>query len=193
MKNLNVMQRQHLKLNYKILNLEDKDYLIILKSTFKTEGIPSVYYSIDGYSEDAICIERDDNYWIVYNGERGNKYNIKNYDNVIFACYNMIYRLSESRAEKLRIQNIFEHKIYEICDTPEVKITILTINIKELTKYLQENQSDHHSKRVLLNMISQRRKLLYFLKRKDRKRYYSLISKLGIKDMAVKSSSVYFG
>ncbi|MGN0170189.1 MAG: 30S ribosomal protein S15 [Lachnospiraceae bacterium] len=65
--------------------------------------------------------------------------------------------------------------------SPEVQIAILTGRIQELTEHLKENPKDHHSRRGLLKMVGQRRRLLAYLKDKDIERYRDLISRLGIR------------
>lgn len=77
---------------------------------------------------------------------------------------------------------IQEHKTHE-SDTgsPEVQIAILTEDIVNLTEHLREHKKDHHSRRGLLKMVGQRRKLLAYLKNKDVKRYSALIEKLGLR------------
>ena len=65
--------------------------------------------------------------------------------------------------------------------SPEVQIAILTERIKELTAHLQNNHKDHHSRRGLLKMVGQRRRLLGYLKDKDIERYRALIEKLGLR------------
>ena len=65
--------------------------------------------------------------------------------------------------------------------SPEVQIAILTARINELTEHLKENKKDHHSRRGLLKMVGQRRRLLAYLKEKDIERYRDLIARLGIR------------
>ncbi len=65
--------------------------------------------------------------------------------------------------------------------SPEVQIAILTENIQNLTSHFREHKKDHHSRRGLLKMVGQRRKLLAYLKKSDLKRYSTLIEKLGIR------------
>jgi len=65
--------------------------------------------------------------------------------------------------------------------SPEVQIAILTENINNLTEHLREHKKDHHSRRGLLKMVGQRRKLLAYLKKKDVNRYSALIEKLGLR------------
>lgn len=65
--------------------------------------------------------------------------------------------------------------------SPEVQIAILTSRISHLTGHLQTHAKDHHSRRGLLMMVGQRRRLLNYLKKTDVKRYRTLIDKLGIR------------
>ncbi|MGG1311141.1 30S ribosomal protein S15 [Cohnella laeviribosi] len=65
--------------------------------------------------------------------------------------------------------------------SPEVQIAILTENINNLTEHFREHKKDHHSRRGLLKMVGQRRKLLAYLKKKDVNRYSELIARLGLR------------
>ncbi len=65
--------------------------------------------------------------------------------------------------------------------SPEVQIAILTKSIVTLTDHLRVHKKDHHSRRGLLKMVGQRRKLLTYLKNKDVNRYSTLIEKLGLR------------
>ncbi|PSQ91397.1 MAG: 30S ribosomal protein S15 [Proteobacteria bacterium SW_6_67_9] len=65
--------------------------------------------------------------------------------------------------------------------SPEVQVALLSARITHLTEHFNTHKHDHHSRRGLLKMVSQRRSLLDYLKRKDRQRYQDLIKKLGIR------------
>ncbi len=65
--------------------------------------------------------------------------------------------------------------------SPEVQIAILTTRIKNLTEHMKEHKKDFHSRRGLLVMVSLRRRLLDYLKKKDVSRYETIIKKLGIR------------
>ena len=65
--------------------------------------------------------------------------------------------------------------------SPEVQVALLTANINKLQDHFKANGKDHHSRRGLIRMVNQRRKLLDYLKRKDFERYQSLIQKLGLR------------
>ena len=63
----------------------------------------------------------------------------------------------------------------------EVQVALLTAQINHLQGHFAEHKKDHHSRRGLLRMVSQRRKLLDYLKGKDAVRYTSLIERLGLR------------
>lgn len=65
--------------------------------------------------------------------------------------------------------------------SPEVQVAILTTRINTLTDHFKAHVKDNHSRRGLLKMVSQRRKLLDYVKKKDEPRYQALISRLGIR------------
>ena len=65
--------------------------------------------------------------------------------------------------------------------SPEVQIAILTERIKNLTEHFKDHKKDNHSRRGLLKMVSQRRKLLDYTKGKDEARYQGIIQRLGIR------------
>lgn len=65
--------------------------------------------------------------------------------------------------------------------SPEVQVALLTYNINSLQEHFRAHGKDHHSRRGLIRMINQRRKLLDYLKGKDRQRYSSLIARLGLR------------
>ena len=65
--------------------------------------------------------------------------------------------------------------------SPEVQVALLTHNINELQDHFREHKQDHHSRRGLIRMVNQRRKLLDYLKGKDSNRYLELIKRLGLR------------
>ena len=65
--------------------------------------------------------------------------------------------------------------------SPEVQVALLTARINDLTPHFKANTKDHHSRRGLLKMVSRRRKLLDYLKKKDAEGYRNLISRLGLR------------
>ena len=65
--------------------------------------------------------------------------------------------------------------------SPEVQIAILSSRIKYLTEHFNVHKKDHHSRRGLLKLVGQRRRLLNYLKRKDVERYRTVIKELGIR------------
>jgi small subunit ribosomal protein S15 len=65
--------------------------------------------------------------------------------------------------------------------SPEVQVTILTTRIKDLTEHLKIHKHDNHSRRGLLMLVGQRRRLLTYLSTKSPDRYRVLIAKLGLR------------
>jgi small subunit ribosomal protein S15 len=63
----------------------------------------------------------------------------------------------------------------------EVQVALLTERINELTEHLREHKKDHHSRRGLLMLVGQRRRLLRYLERTDLERYRSLVADLGLR------------
>jgi small subunit ribosomal protein S15 len=77
---------------------------------------------------------------------------------------------------------IQEHRTHD-SDTgsPEVQVAVLTSRIRHLTEHMREHKHDYHSRRGLLKMVGQRRRLLKYLQKKDVERYRALIAKLGLR------------
>jgi small subunit ribosomal protein S15 len=65
--------------------------------------------------------------------------------------------------------------------SPEVQVAILTTRIKDLTEHLKQHKHDHHSRRGLLMLVGQRRRLLNYFAKKDLEGYRSLIRELGLR------------
>ncbi len=84
-----------------------------------------------------------------------------------------------TREEK---QEIIKKFAREKGDTgsPEVQIALLTYQIDKLVKHLKEHKKDVHSRRGLLSMVAKRRRLLSYLRDKDKKRYDNLLSRLNL-------------
>ncbi|NTW16988.1 MAG: 30S ribosomal protein S15 [Syntrophaceae bacterium] len=65
--------------------------------------------------------------------------------------------------------------------SPEVQIALLSARIEYLTEHFKIHKKDHHSRRGLLKLVGQRRRLLDYLKKKDVERYRSVIQRLGLR------------
>jgi small subunit ribosomal protein S15 len=65
--------------------------------------------------------------------------------------------------------------------SPQVQIALLTQRITELTEHFRTHKKDNHSRRGLLKMVSQRRKLLDYLKRTDIEQYHTIVQRLGLR------------
>ena len=85
-------------------------------------------------------------------------------------------------AAERKSEIIGEYKTHEgDTGSPEVQVALLTARINELTEHLRTHSKDFHSRRGLLMMVGQRRRLLNYLSNKDIERYRSLIARLGIR------------
>lgn len=79
-------------------------------------------------------------------------------------------------------QIIAEHATKEgDTGSPEVQIAMLSARISHLTEHLKVHKKDHHSRRGLLMMVGQRRRLLNYLVKKEISRYRAIVSKLGLR------------
>lgn len=87
--------------------MEKYDVKESLRKVLITNEVPETYYSLGGYSEDAVCLEETTSGYIVYNGEKGNKHNKKEYqkEKVRVAAFDVISRLSESHEEERKMQS----------------------------------------------------------------------------------------
>ena len=86
--------------------------------------------------------------------------------------------LTQERKQQL----ISEYKVHETdTGSPEVQVAVLTENITNLNNHLRTHKKDHHSRRGLLKMVGQRRRLLAYLKNNDIRRYSALIERLGLR------------
>ena len=65
--------------------------------------------------------------------------------------------------------------------SPEVQVALLTYNINKLQGHFADHKKDHHSRRGLIRMVNQRRKMLDYLKKKNTQRYADLIKRLGLR------------
>ena len=83
-------------------------------------------------------------------------------------------------ASKSQIVNDFQRAQGDT-GSPEVQVALLTARINGLTGHFKANAKDHHSRRGLLKMVSQRRKLLDYLKGKNADSYLNLIERLGLR------------
>jgi small subunit ribosomal protein S15 len=85
-----------------------------------------------------------------------------------------------STASKAQIVGNYQTKPGDT-GSPEVQVALLTARINDLTGHFKAHVKDHHSRRGLLKMVSQRRKMLDYLKSKSVDRYRSLIERLGLR------------
>ncbi len=85
-----------------------------------------------------------------------------------------------SAAEKSQIVKDFQQGDADT-GSPEVQVALLSANIDKLQDHFKTNKQDHHSRRGLIRMVNQRRKLLDYLKKRNADRYLELIKRLGLR------------
>lgn len=86
--------------------------------------------------------------------------------------------LTQERKQEL----ISQYQVHETdTGSADLQIAMLTARINRLSEHLQSNKKDHSSRRGLLKLIGQRKRLLAYLQKEDRQRYQGLISRLGIR------------
>ena len=85
-----------------------------------------------------------------------------------------------SAEEKIEIVKEFQFSDNDT-GSPEVQVALLSQNINSLQEHFRDHAKDHHSRRGLIRMVSQRRKLLDYLRGKDQERYSTLIQRLGLR------------
>ena len=94
------------------------------------------------------------------------------------------HRITENMAldQETKTKIIDEYKAQDgDTGSPEVQVAMLTKRIADLTEHLKVHKHDHHSRRGLLLLVGQRRRLLDYLRRTDIARYRSLIERLGLR------------
>ena len=81
-----------------------------------------------------------------------------------------------------RSEIMAQYKLHETdTGSPEVQVALLSAKIGYLTEHFKLHKKDHHSRRGLLKLVGQRRRLLDYLKNKDLERYRSVIARLGLR------------
>lgn len=84
--------------------------------------------------------------------------------------------------DKAKAGIIAEHRLHDTdTGSPEVQIAILTKRINHLNEHLQSHKKDHHSRRGLLKLVGQRRRLQTYLRDNDVERYRAINAKLGLR------------
>ena len=88
--------------------------------------------------------------------------------------------MAVTTADKAKLVQAHQRKSGDT-GSPEVQVALLTARINGLTDHFKSHVKDHHSRRGLLKMVSQRRKMLDYLKRTDTDNYRKLIEQLGLR------------
>lgn len=87
--------------------LHEPTLIQILMESLRQFDIPDGFCSVGEYAEEAVCLEKADSSWIVYEGERGKKYNIKTHRNCREACCDIISRVAQSDDSEKEITDLF--------------------------------------------------------------------------------------
>jgi small subunit ribosomal protein S15 len=113
--------------------------------------------------------------------QRGTHTTVDVHGDYVFLCTFMeFYNMALSAEKKAEILKEFQTAEGDT-GSPEVQVALLTFNINGLQGHFKTNKKDHHSRRGLIRMVNQRRKLLDYLKGKNATRYLELIKKLGLR------------
>lgn len=88
--------------------------------------------------------------------------------------------MSLSKTEKQQIMNTYQRKANDT-GSPQVQIALLTADIKKLQGHFQANKKDHHSRTGLIRKVNLRRKLLSYLKSRDKQAYSDIIVQLELR------------
>ena len=84
--------------------------------------------------------------------------------------------------DDVKQETITEHRLHETdTGSPEVQIALLSKRISHLTEHLKAHPKDHHSRRGLLMLVGQRRRLLDYVRKNDVERYRAIIAKMGLR------------
>ncbi len=94
--------------------------------------------------------------------------------------YDEVVNMATTAAQRALIVSEYQRSAQDT-GSPEVQVALLTRRINELTEHFKVHVKDHHSRRGLLKLVSQRRSLLDYLKRKNVDAYRQLISRLGLR------------
>lgn len=105
---------------YKKLKSIENNYLFeLLSEVLEEYGVCKIDYCIGGFHDDRVCLEKDENNWIVYIGERGGKQNIKRYQFCIEACCDLLGRISESDEMCYELKKLLIKKLKK-CDSAAI-------------------------------------------------------------------------
>lgn len=96
------------------LSAKEVKTLETLKKVLEKYGLPASYYSFNGYSEEAVCLEKMDWFWICFNAERGNKFNVVRVSNLEDACVHLIQRVVDSFADECYLIKEFKTQLHNV-------------------------------------------------------------------------------
>lgn len=82
-----------------LISRNEQNMIQKMELTLKTNGIPPYYFHLGGYAEECVCLERRNNGWEVYVGERGSHFDTTGYDELLLACIEVFDRLADSDSQ----------------------------------------------------------------------------------------------
>ena len=83
-------------LHYRQYSEREKDCIKTMIAILNNHGISKTDYSVNGYADDKLCLEKDASRWLIYNVDRGERFDLQRYSSIYLACLSMISKLSES-------------------------------------------------------------------------------------------------
>ena len=130
---------------------QERPYIIALGKALQKNNIPETYYSLHGYGESCICLQKQGERWVVYEGEKEMKFNALDHSNINDACNNLINRIADkSNVEKIR--NDFYVFLY---------LSLRATSNRRFPKTLAKNTSHTmrpaYSARYLRNAVARKR------------------------------------
>lgn len=98
--------------NYNLENYskEEKKCIKVMINILDNHGISKTDYSVNGFSDDKVCLEKKRSSWLVYNGDRGRKFALNEYPSIYRACSRMICKLADSEEAEIAMQEEFRSR-----------------------------------------------------------------------------------
>ena len=134
----------------------EKSIISDMITILKKNNIPPYFYSVGGYADESICLEKSNSKWIVYMGERGNRFDISSYDSLPIACERIFDYVSESKQQSNDMINEFQQRISRrtvpdiIKKTPEGKKVFIKVAVIDNKKTISQVAAHKKASNVLV-------------------------------------------
>lgn len=89
----------------------EKSIISDMITILEKNSIPPYFYSVGGYADESICLEKSNSKWIVYMGERGNRFDVSSYDSLPIACERILDYVSDSKQQSNDMIHEFQQRI----------------------------------------------------------------------------------